>query len=206
MRKYRSSFFLGLCFLGILPLMSQNPVRADRSVEKSKLLSKTGLFFSLSLQNDLWQQPQNAQPFFEGLHDCRSFSFGIFQNLRLIKTLYYQPELSYAVYNGPEEQRLTVISLVPLQVQLGYHLGWVRPFVSGACFGNLVITARQADGSQLVMNGLAQRSAWGFYYGGGLDIISAVQLNFKLLHWMEQFDNLRPGPLREYQLGLAFIF
>ncbi|MDD2619037.1 MAG: hypothetical protein PHT87_09610, partial [Bacteroidales bacterium] len=123
MRKYRSSFFLGLCFLGILPLMSQNPVRADRSVEKSKLLSKTGLFFSLSLQNDLWQQPQNAQPFFEGLNDCRSFSFGIFQNLRLIKTLYYQPELSYAVYNGPEEQRLTVISLVPLQVQLGYHLG-----------------------------------------------------------------------------------
>ncbi|MDD3430739.1 MAG: hypothetical protein PHF38_01775 [Bacteroidales bacterium] len=206
MRNYRCSCMLGLCLLSILPLFSQNLSTENKSGEKSKLLSKTGLFFSLSIHNELWKQPQNAQPFFNGLEDCRSFNFGVFQNLRLMKTLYYQPELSYAVYNGPGEHRLTMISLVPLQIQLGYHLGWVRPFVSGACFGNLIITARQSEGSLLPMNGLAQRSAWGFYYGGGLDIISAVQLNFKLLHWMEGFDNLRPGPLREYQLGLAFLF
>ncbi len=206
MRKYRCSCLLGLCLLSIFPLFSQQLSATDKDGEKSKLLNKTGLFFSLNLHNELWKQPQNAQPFFDGLENCRSFSFGVFENLRLMKGLYYQPELSYMVYNGPGEHRLTMISLVPVQMQLGYHLGWVRPFVSGACFGNLVITARQSDGSLLPMNGFAQRSAWGFYYGGGLDIISAVQLNFKLLHWMEQFNNLRPGPLREYQLGLAFLF
>ncbi|MDD2560537.1 MAG: hypothetical protein PHE04_07730, partial [Bacteroidales bacterium] len=83
MRNYRCSCMLGLCLLSILPLFSQNLSTENKSGEKSKLLSKTGLFFSLSIHNELWKQPQNAQPFFNGLEDCRSFNFGVFQNLRL---------------------------------------------------------------------------------------------------------------------------
>lgn len=206
MRKFRYCCFLGLFLLSLLPVFSQNNTNTEVNREKKGLLSKTGLFFSYNLHSELLHQPQNAQTFLTGLKDCQSISFGVYQNMRLIKTLYYQPELSYMVYNGPEEHRLTMISLVPLQIQLGYHLGWVRPFVSGACFGNLVITARNQDGSQLQMNSLGERAGWGYFYGGGLDIINAVQLHVKIIHWMEQFDNLRPPSLREYHLGLAIIF
>ena len=204
MRKYRCGCLLGLCLLGIFLFFPQNSGAAGD--QKSNRLNETGLFFSSNLKNEPWQQSQNAQAFFAGLEDCRSFTFGVFQNMRLIRGIYYQPELSYVVYNGREDHRLTMISLVPAQIQLGYHLGWLRPYDSGACFVSVVVAARQSDNSPLVMNGLAQRSAWGFYYGGGMDIISAVQLNFKLLHWMEGFNNLRPGPLREYRLGLAILF
>jgi len=205
MRKKPCHCLLGLCLLGSFLLFPRNSSAAGERREFSRS-NKTGLFFSSNLKNETWQQSENAQAFFAGLEDCRSFTFGVFQNMRLIKGVYYQPELSYAVYNGRNDHRLTMISLVPAQIQLGYHLGWVRPYVSGACFGNLVVTARQEDNSPLIMSGLAQRTAWGFYYGGGVDIISAVQLNFKLLHWMEGFDHLRPGPLREYRLGLAILF
>ncbi len=205
MRKYLYGCLLGLCSLSILPVFSQNRGLADDYREFSQR-NKTGLFFSYNLHSELWKPTQNAQPFFTGLEDCRSFSFGVLQNMRLSKGFYYQPELSYVVYNGPGEHRLTMVSLVPAQLQLGYHLGWVRPFISGACFGNLVITASDPGNSLLTIRGLPQCTAWGFFYGGGIDIISMVQLNFKLLHWMERFNNLRPGPMKEYQLGLAFLF
>ncbi len=206
MKQYLSSCFLGLCLLAVAPMFSQTTNSDGPNRAKSKPLNKTGLLFSHSLHNEVWQTANNAQAFFDGLEDCQSFNFGVFHNLRLVKTLYYQPELSYSIYNGSGEHRLTMISLVPVQLQLAYHLGWVRPFVSGAGIGHFVLTARNPDGSSLPMKGLSQRSAWGFYYGGGMDIINTVQINFKLLHWMEGFDKLQAGPLKEYHIGLAILF
>ena len=99
-----------------------------------------------------------------------------------------------------------MISMIPLQVQLGLHFNWIRPFVAGGAFLNYSVFARDAKGNTIDMSGWDDHSSWGFFYGGGLDILSMFQINFRIRQWMLNFHELKPRNFSEFSAGVSFFF
>lgn len=146
--------------------------------------NKTGVFASYTIQNDLMTE------------EYKSFSFGVYRNYRLVKTLYYQPEISYRLINSQGAKRETFIQFSPVQLQFGFHLGLVRPFVNAGAFYSFAATARNEHGDNLILGSFRERSSYGYYYGGGIDILNGIQLFFRYQErWMP-----------EQQVGFSFIF
>lgn len=183
---YRKSPMKAKIFLlvNIILLCALLPLSAKEEASK-KDKHKSGIYALTSVTQEL-QQWQRGE----------TFAVGIFHNYRLIPTLYYQPELSYLLSKGEGHSLQTHVHIVPLQLQFGLHLGLIRPFVSAGLYYHFSASARDASGANIHLGNLEQRSSYGYFYGGGIDLINTLQLFYR------QQNN---GPI-EHQVGLSLIF
>lgn len=200
MRKHLVFLLLGM-LLGIFSVFAQS---ADEP--KKKILSKTGLYFSYNYHYESAHLINSQQAYMDYLTDAKGYTFGLYRNHRLFKGFYMQPELSYTIYNGAGEQRVAMISLVPVQVQLGLHIGWIRPFIAGGGFLNMVVLGRDNQGNDIEMTGWNDRASWGYFYGAGIDFLSMVQFNVRVKQWMLNFEELQPRNFGEVSAGVSFFF
>lgn len=201
-----------VCLVWLLPLCCLRAQREEESFVPSSTAStyhnKTGFFFSYTCrQSDFNVLPsQPAQ--FANLEDCQGFSVGIWRNVRLGTGVYWQPELSYYIYNGDNSCRNTLVSFTPLQLQLGVHMGFVRPFVAAGTSLDYFVGARKGDGSNYTLPGWTDkdRCGWDYFVGGGLDMLSFFQINLRYRHWLFDFNHLSPDNWRELSIGAAMFF
>lgn len=171
--------------LGFILLLSISPLSAKEEASNKKF-HKNGIYALTSAYCNEAEQWQRGE----------TFGVGLFHNYRIIKTLYYQPELSYLMTKGEEHSLQTHVHLVPLQLQFGLHLGLIRPFVSGGLYYHFSASARNAAGESVNLGSFQQRSSYGYFYGGGIDLINTLQVFYR------QQNN---GPI-EHQVGLSLIF
>ncbi len=154
------------------------------SFPASGVKSKTGIFATYTLQNH------------QGCSYNNAYSFGLSNNYRLVKTIYFQPEIAYRLHNGEGAQREAYLLFTPVQFQFGFHLGLIRPFISGGTFLDFAVTARDKEGNNIQFESLEERASWGYFYGGGIDIINRLQIFYRhQKRWQE-----------EHQIGLSIIF
>ena len=172
--------------------------------EDARVRQCTGLYFDTNSHLSGDACLLDGHSFFADPGQVRGHSFGIWRNFRFFKGFYYQPELAYLLYNGEDERRITALSITPVQIQLGLHLGWVRPFVCGGGSLNIALNARNEAGTAISLGSLPDRSNFGYFYGGGLDILSFCQVNFRLKHWLA--DTPGAEGLTERSIGVAFFF
>lgn len=172
-----------LLIIGLIALSAQATYAKDK--ESTKKWNKTGIYFMSSTYND-GQQWQRGE----------TYGIGLFHNYRFIKTLYYQPELSYHLTQGEGHSLQTHLHFVPLQLQFGLHLGLIRPFISGGVYYHFSASSRDAEGKAIHLGSLSERSAYGYFYGGGIDFINTLQL----------FYRQQNNGLSEHQIGLSLIF
>lgn len=195
-----------LIIMLLLPCVNSCFLLAQDKTPTTRSRTKTGLFFQLNQKND-YTPSASQQAYMEYMAQTNSVAFGLYRNHRLGKGLYFQPEVSYMVYNGEQEQRTTLISLVPVQMQLGFHLGWVRPFIAAGGFLNYVLSCRDNQGRGVDTSGWEDSASWGYFYGAGLDVLSCVQVHYRIKPWMADFQHIdKKRHFNEYHLGLSFFF
>ncbi len=177
MNKTCISVLILITSLGLLPLQA-------RDNEDQQVSDKTGVYAltDIHYNNDKLQLGN-------------SLGIGLYKNFRLVKTLYYQPELAYHIINGTGSERQTEINIVPLQMQFGLHLGLARPFIGAGLRCNFAIDARDEQGQDLDLGSLDKRWSYNWYWGCGIDFINTLQVFFR-----QDFQSNA-----NQQIGISFI-
>lgn len=200
------------CLAWLLPLCCLRAQREEESLAVSRsdngYRNKTGFFFSYADRQSHFNTLSSQPGYYGNLEGCQGFSVGLWRNIRLVTGLYWQPEMAYYIYNGEGSCRNTLVSFTPLQIQLGVHMGLVRPFIAGGVSLDYFVGARKSDGSSYTLPGWTdkERCSWDYFISGGIDVLSFLQISLKFRHWMFDLDHYRPDNWREMSLGAAMFF
>ena len=135
-------------------------------------------------------------------------NISLYHNRRLARFFYWQPEVTYAIYNSTaNQQRITFLNLTPLQFQLGFHTGWCRPYLFAGAHIDLALSINDPDGTSGTLPDFGDRLTWGYTYGGGIDFLSFLQISYRRRLWMYDFSSLtRTANAVDQAFSVSFFF
>jgi len=221
--KSRPVLYLPLLLLSLLASVEVCAQEEQKPATTFQKYTKWGIgidfsrtFFNINRQEayqKILDGEMDALPVF--LENSTGPQINVFFNWRIARFFYYQPEVTYAIYNYQVDEsvlRSMFVRITPIQFQFGVHLGWARPYIFAGAHLDIAINIRdmanqKMEGSEYQFENFGSRLYWGYTYGGGVDFLSFIQLQYQRNLWMNPFTSFTESMhLVDEAICLSFFF